>query len=288
MPKSQSGFAPIVIIAVVALVAAVGGYFVLGKGGGGSVPGLPGGIGLNPNCKYNDPDLCKFINNFKDLKTYSIKSTTTAKSQPKMENLLELSGDDKFHMVTSENAKENYNVITIGDTTYTKDYSDNKWWKQVAPKQKEENTKIKDEVDVKDTVEEDKTTYKKIGMEACGSLQCFKYQVISPDMTDITEYIFFDNNQYMLRKTREEVKDGTVSEADYAYSGVNIQVPSPVKEAKPGQIITPTGAVPGVSEKDLEEWQKAAQQVQNQTPQAPAAPAAAEENPAPVDNSGGE
>lgn len=246
--SKQSGLAPIVIIIAVVLVAAAGGFFLLNKGGGGV--SLPGGVGLNPNCKYNDPDLCKFINNFKLTNSYSAKSVTTDKSGTKTDSIFEGVGEDKTHMVLSQNNKETFNVITISDTTYTKDYTDNKWWKQKQPKQEkqvENQTNPVEEIKMSET--EDKTTYKKTGMEACGSMQCFKYQIIDPQNTDTTEYIWFDNSQYMLRKERSEGKDGTATETTFTYSGVSIAEPSPTKDAKPDQIIMPTeGIVPDVSE----------------------------------------
>lgn len=281
-PYKQSGIAPIAVIVVVVLVAAAaGGYFLLNKGGGVSIPGAPG-LTLNPNCKYNDPDLCKFINNFKITNSYSAKSTTTDKAGKKFETTFEGVGEDRSHIVYSESSKETYNVITIGDTTYTKDYTDNKWWKQKQPKeakQLEQKTDLKEEFK-KSEVPEDKTTYKKIGMEACGSRQCFKYQIIDPNNTDTTEYIWFDSSEYLLRRERSESKDGTVTDTDINYSGVSINVPSPTKDAKPDQIILPTGGtVPGMTEEQAKELQKAASEAQKALPQ---------EIPPSVDTSGGE
>lgn len=271
---SQKGLAPIAIIIVVVL-AAVGGYFLLNKSGG-SV-GLPGGVALNSNCKYNDPDLCKFINNFKLTNSYSAKSITTDKSGAKTQSTFESVGDNKTHMLLSQNGKENYNVITITDTTYTKDYTDNKWWKQKQPKEEkkvENQSNPVEEITKSET--EDKTTYKKIGMEACGSMQCFKYQIIDPANTDTTEYIWFDNSQYMLRRERGESKDGTITETALSYNGVSINEPSPTKDAKPDQIILPTGAV------SLPQTSQPSNQTTPPTPQAPA------DNSAPADTSGGD
>lgn len=287
-PYKQSGIAPIAIIIVVVLVAAAGGYFLLNKGGV-SIPGAPG-VTLNPKCKYNDPDLCKFINNFKVINNYSAKSTTADKSGKKFETTFEGVGEDKSHIVYSENSKETYNVITIGDTTYTKDYTDQKWWKQKQPKEEkklQENIDLKSEIKKTEETPEDKTTYKKIGMEACGSRQCFKYQLIDPNNTDTTEYIWFDNSEYLLRKERSEGKDGTVTDTEINYSGVNINAPSPTKDAKPDQIILPTGGVvPGMTEEQTKELQKATEEMQKASQQTPVVPSIPEENPAPVDTSG--
>lgn len=287
-PK-QAGLAPIaIIIAVVVLAAAAGGYFLLNKGGGISIPGAPG-LTLNPSCKYNDPDLCKFINNFKITNSYSAQSLTTDNSGKKFESTFEIVGTDKSHIVYSEAGKENFNVITISDTTYTKDYSDNKWWKQKQPKEEkklETQANIKEDI-AKTEAPEDKTTYKKIGMESCGSRQCFKYQVIDPANTDTTDYLWFDNSEYLLRRERNEGKDGSVTDTAINYSGVNINAPSPTKDAKPDQIILPTGgALPGMTKQQTQDLQKAAEDTQKASQQAPVAAPAAPETPTPVDTSG--
>lgn len=265
--KKQRGVGKIVIVIgiVVLLVAIGGGYTLLGKSGV-SLPGAS--LPLNPNCKFNDPDLCKFINNFKVLGNYSVKSTSTPKTGPKVDSLFEIAGEDKSRIVLSENSKETYNVITIGDTTYTKDFADNKWWKQVAKAEKTNSSlDIRDEFKKTETAE-DKTSYKKVVKEACGSRNCFKYEVIDPANTDSTEFIWFDDREYLLRKTRSESKGGEVTEAEYSYDKVNISAPSPTKDATADQIIVPNGAsIPGISKEDLNKLQKEAEEFQKTIPQ---------------------
>lgn len=288
--SKQAGLAPIAIIIAVVAIAAVGGYFLLNKGGV-SIPGAPG-LTLNPNCKYNDPDLCKFINNFKITSSYSAKSITTDNAGKKFDSTFEIAGTDKSHIVYAEAGKESFNVITIGDTTYTKDYSDSKWWKQKQPKaekQLETQSNIKEDI-AKTEAPEDKTTYKKIAMEACGSRQCFKYQIIDPANTDTTDYLWFDNSEYLLRRERNESKDGSVTDTEINYSGISINVPSPTKDAKPDQIILPTGGtLPGMTEQETKDLQKATEDAQKATQQAPVAVPAAPETPSadvPADTSG--
>lgn len=220
----------VIIIVVIAVLAALGlGFFFL-KDAILSAKGLNGQV-LNPNCRLNDKDLCKFMSNFKGLENMSAKTESTINGK-KNETLTEVQGSDKIHMITTVEGKEEYNIIVIGNTTYTKDYTDNKWWKSTQ----EETPDTQSKEDWNDAFEEsvnnaeDKTTYKKIGKEACGKLTCFKYQVIDPAMTDSTEYIWFDTKKYSLRKTRSEGKDGVVTETTYTYENINITEPSPTKE----------------------------------------------------------
>lgn len=277
MPNNQKGLAPVVIIVAVIVVAAIGGFLFMQKGKMST--GTPGesnstssngfSLSLNSKCELNDPELCKFVNNWKQLKDYSVTSTSTDKSKNQTKMMFELSGEDKFHITTSEGDKEAYNVITIGDTTYTKDYSDNKWWKQVTKKDESIKDKVSfnfddsDKDTTKDTKPEDKTSYKAMGKEACGSRQCFKYQVISSMSGDSIEYIWFDDKEYLLRKERTESKDGEVTESEFSYDAVKISAPSPVKEAGKDQVIIPGGGSMNISEEDKKAMESAQKDAQN-------------------------
>lgn len=270
--RNQQGVAPIVIIAVVAVVVLIGGgYFFLSKSG--KVPSassltenIPGAqsLTLNPNCKYNDPDLCKFINNWREVKNFSAKTVMTGKDG-KMESLYEMSGDDRTHMAMTLGGQPSMETIYIGETTYTKDFSDNKWWKQTHKKVELEET-VGDDFKFDDTEAEDKTEYKKEGKEACGNLQCFKYQMVDPSSTDGKQWIWFDDREYRMRKMRIEDNEGNITESEFSYTSVNISEPSPVKEAKEGEAILPTGGAFGMTEEDkkaYEEALKQSQQMQN-------------------------
>ncbi|MFA5926583.1 MAG: hypothetical protein WCT32_02160 [Patescibacteria group bacterium] len=232
------------VIVIVLLVAAVG-YFVFaskssdGSGGGGILSTVVS-KSLNPNCRYNDPDLCKFINGWKEVKYFTMNSSDTAADGKTTASVFKMEGKENSQIIMSENGKESYQTISIGTTTYTKDYSDNKWFKY-TPKPTDTNVAAETEsqVDFDTKVDDtaDKTTYQKIGTEACAKLTCFKYKVVDPANTDYTEFIYFDNKDYQLRKTRTEMKDGSVSEGTYDYAKLSISTPSPVKEGSPYNVL---------------------------------------------------
>jgi hypothetical protein len=95
----------------------------------------------------------------------------------------------------------------------------------------------------------DKTKYNKLGKEACGSLQCFKYEVINEGEKDSTQIIWFDDKEYKLRKMRIEAKDGNM-EMEYSYDGISIQVPSPIKEGKGSSMMPGAGMMPQLTEEE--------------------------------------
>src|SRR6185437_6345291 len=68
-----------IIIAVVVVVLGVGGFFVLNQKSGTSALSVPGmkAVTLNPNCELKDPELCKFMNNWVNQKTYAVTSTSS-------------------------------------------------------------------------------------------------------------------------------------------------------------------------------------------------------------------
>jgi hypothetical protein len=262
----QLGFAPIfVIVAALALAALAGGGYMFSQKGGSPLSKISEAVSsvapLNPNCEYNDPDLCKFLNNWKTIKDYSVKSVSTAK-EGNSESLFEISGEDKFHMMSSENGKELMNMITIGKTNYTKDYSDNKWWKQVQKEIKNEyvdDMKLDFDEDTKEGQKpEQKTQYKQVGKEACGNLQCFKYEVMDPGVTESQEFILFDDKEYRLRKNISIAKDGSRYESEISYSGVSIKEPSPTKDLPADQVVMPGGGT--YDTKQMDQETKAAQQ----------------------------
>jgi outer membrane lipoprotein-sorting protein len=233
--KQARGLSKVIILAVVAVVlAGAGGVYVLGQNGmKTAVPFMK--PALNPNCQFHDPELCKFMNNFQAQTSYTVTSTSKMGGQS-FESVYEIAGEDKFHSRTKQEDKEQSNMISIGDTTYTLDYKDNKWWKMTtkpddsAVKQVKE---MKDEFKTDEKQAEDKTVYKFITKEACGNLTCFKYEILTPESSDTKQYIWFDDSEYLMRKIVVEDKTNGSSESLYTYGNVSISAPSPIKEGNP-------------------------------------------------------
>jgi len=279
--KNQKGFAPVLIIIIIAVVAlGVIGYLMTNKnktGGGITLPKF-GGPALNANCELKDPDLCKYVNQTSTgdfMKNGVImKTTTTDKSGKKTDSVFEIDGKENSRMTSSADGKQTMGFVHMGAVTYTLDVSDGKWWKyenktdKISPEAdkdqnleqyKEQGKKIAEEI-------KDNTSYKKIGKEACGSLTCFKYQIIIKDMPDLTEYIYFDDREYLMRKTRTEDKSGMITETTYEYQSVSIKEPSPVKAGSQfgdnSVEDNPGAAGAGMSQEELKKIQES---IQNQT-----------------------
>jgi len=241
--EKQKKSSPVAIGVIVVVIAAViVGYLMMKKGNGPlsqiKIPGISNLV-LNSNCKLNDPEFCRYVNRTMTGDFYksgfSGKTITTDKTGKKHESLFEMAGEGKSHFLSYEDGKETANMISIDGATYTKDYTDNKWWmiKKTETKSTEKTNTVEDlkkqfSTEIKDV--EDKTIYKKIGKEACGQYMCFKYEVLIADMAGVKEYLYFDDREYLMRKMRVENEDGSISETSFDYKAVTISVPSPVKE----------------------------------------------------------
>lgn len=137
--------------------------------------------------------------------------------------------------------KKSAELVTIGDTTYLKDYKDNVWWKQTAVKNNAVESGPVDEVEPLDFKEEysemkDTTIYKSLGQEACGNLTCYKYEQSDSANPEGVRTFWFDVKDYLLR--REESGYGEFSSSSlYEYEGITITEPTPTKNVPEGKSI---------------------------------------------------
>jgi len=231
LKTDSRGVGAVVIVLIVVLVlAGVGGvaYYALRARGSSLLPAK-----FNDKCEYDDKELCRFLNNFSTKDNFTVVSKSTVEGKT-TETKFIIDGEDKTQFVTTADGKESYNVINIGNTTYTKDYSDSKWFKQTTEPSQETATEEEDESFSISDEDKDpqKVTYKFVAKDACGKVDCLKYQVIQQGQQGTT-YIWFDTKDYLMRRYQVEL-EGQVSTAEYSYDKVNISEPSPTKEGTPG------------------------------------------------------
>jgi len=270
METKQTKSPLLLTVLAVIIIAGIVGFMVLSK----KSPAGPGPVSplakilktapvLNANCALKDAELCKYMNQAATgtMFTQGFSGTsvnTDAKGKQISTSIFEMAGD-KSRFTTTEGGKTVMETISIGGTTYIKDEKENVWWKQPEVTGKTgtvfnaEEVKKNIETAVKET--ESTTSYKNMGKEACGTLQCFKYLVSDKNLLDTKEYLYFDDREYLMRKMRIEMKDGSVSETTYSYGAVTIDTPSPVKEGLPGGATLPgAGEIPSdIDVKKLQE-----------------------------------
>lgn len=242
--KDTRGIAHVALIAIIVVVLAGVGfaaYRVMNKDKDGKT-GVDNATqkAAEDECKKenDDKDLCKFLTNWEIGQKYRMIST----DEKGAKSTFEIDGNKSHISMTMEGGA--YEVITIDKTTYTK--AGSVWYKQTI-KEADQDVAKDYKVDFDDPSESapeaPKTTYTKLGKEACGNLQCFKYQVNDPASPEDKQFIWFDDNDYLIRRQRTETKDGA-SEVTFEYDNVNVSEPSPVQELGPNQYIVPGQAEP--------------------------------------------
>lgn len=286
MPRNQKGFAPLLIVVAIAVVALIAGYFLV-KSGSVTVPGVSQLIAPRATEKdfefISDPLIRKHFVAMANTTAYRIKSTSSGRGEPISTSEIQLTGTDfKYRATETQNGKEVSQIISIGDTIYLKDYADGKWWKQVqksaTPAPGASSEPVATPTDFKQDFEKNQGfTYKSLGQEACGSLTCYKYEEVDPKNAEAKRTFWFDTGQFLLRKEISGFGEFTATN-EYSYDGINISAPSPTKDVPQGH--------------DIYEYLNQAPAsgpalpTQNLTvPTAPVAPPAAQDQTAPQDQS---
>jgi len=227
--KDERGIAHIILIIIIVVVlAAIGGvgYYVYNKHKNGTAS-TPEQAAALATCKVNDKNICKFVTSWKSNKYFTAAITETQGStKTSMVMQVELAGN--FHLTSSGSTP--LEMISIGSTSYVKDFTDNAWFKTTSSSSTA--SEISNSFNSKDmdiTNAAIGNVYKKIGTEACGVLKCFKYQYLDPSQTGATEYIWFDNKDFQMRRI-QTVVGTTTTDGVFTYDKFTITAPTPVKE----------------------------------------------------------
>ena len=196
---------------------------------------------------FDDKDFCKFASNWEQIKNTKSVFTTKGTDGKTSVMTIEASGDDTSSVI-KEGDKEIAAYITLNKTTYMKNVEDNTWYKFAASAETESadpGSDINEMFDFEKQVSDDKDTvsYKKIGKEPCGELECLKYQIIdTADKETVESFIWFDTKDFRLAKMTAKQKDGSSTEAIFEYpASVSIKEPSPVKDISADLSNLPSG-----------------------------------------------
>lgn len=259
-----AGHLIIVVIVVLAVVAGAG-YLVYSKQNKksdtaetASLANIASSKEVQDACldELDDKDFCKFASNWAGTEGSYTSTITTENSDGKSVMVIKAESDKKTSSVTTVNGTETAAYIGIDSTFYIKDYTDGKWTKYVNDDSvSSSQTSIKDDFNVDEftssDAESDSTvTYKKIGKEACGSLTCFKYQIIDTTAPDSEQFIWFDDDHYVMR--RLSTKDSTGSfDMVITYGKVTVSAPSPTKDAPDYSTMLSGDSIDGFDPSDL-------------------------------------
>lgn len=235
---NQRGIAlPLVIIVVIVVLAGAAGafWFITSKDKNADKV-----TQLNPNVSASEAqaslDACLKAGGDNDLCTFAasyngLDGAYSAEAQHESGNM-KISYDGKGNsMVESPTGS----IINLNGASYVK--SGKIWIKYPAAPNNEslpvDIDSVNDTLDIDENTPEGslKDTFKKLGNEACGNLDCFKYQLTTTADTGSTDsFIWFDTKEYKLRKMEYTDAEGKVFSMTFNYGDVTITEPSPVQE----------------------------------------------------------
>lgn len=264
--RSQ-GKATLPIIIVVLIAAVVGGYLFLSSKDAVSIPS-GGGLTFPQKATEKDFDFIQDpqIRRHFVAQTNQTSYRTETVSPGSGLNIvkeIEIKGESfKSRDIENDGSKEKKHTITIDDTVYLKDYTDQAWWKQtIKSEQNAQPDEALDEpIDFKEEYSKPNLTFKELGKESCGvlaaGLTCFKYEQTDPQSPQIIRTFWFDDKDYLLRKDQGGFGEFIVT-TQYSYDGINISAPSPTKDVPEGKNIYEYGQQSQMpSQEQLEKFQK--------------------------------
>ena len=235
--SNQSGLAHLGLIVVAVVLVAAAGAAVWrvsssNKNSSGSKVVVNKQVEDACNKAISDTNLCKFAASFNANAAYKATATTTGGSA---NGTLTIETDGKGNTsLSGTTAGQSLDTITLGNSTYIKDETNGTWLKyttdttnSASSSNPADNVKL----DANNITNNGTITYKNLGTEACGSLTCYKYQVIDKSQTGTTQYMWFDTKNYQMQKYEvSSASTGTMDMA-FTYQGINIATPSPVQDA---------------------------------------------------------
>lgn len=271
LQQDQRGIGLVAVVIIVVVIAAIGlvGWRVTKKSDSGSsgnvVTRALGGVAANAECMkvYHDGTLCKFATsaaNFTKVAYVAVDTNTDAQGKA---STINIQTDGKGNTAsTVGSGAQAIQTVQIGNTSYIKQPGASTWLKYTADTSNPPATNdIKTDFSNANTPAAQQIQYKSLGKEKCGSLTCYKYQLIDPSLPGTTSYVWFDTGEYRLQRWYSKGSDGT-NDFTITYKAVTISTPSPVQDASASTGASGSTGTPSAA--DVQAAQQAAQQYAQQ------------------------
>ncbi len=137
----------------------------------------------------------------------------------------------------------NYEIINIGTTTYTK--GGETWWKSAT--KNAEPLRIGEftyPIPSAEALQAKQITFEAQGKEACGDMECYKYAITDPATGTTPTTVWFDTQDYLLRKSSVTATASSSNDQTFSYENVQVPQPDPVKDLTENQYIIPGQSEP--------------------------------------------
>jgi len=187
---------------------------------------------LTTNTCTQDEAMCAFLEKVADKDKYytmpitaTISISTINSATPTGQVVLQADTKNNVYVTSSESGKIQGELLLVNDTLYKKNLVKGNWQKQNSLNTQafiEFRQKALNEIKVPN----EKIAYTLIGKETCGSQTCFVYQFINAERSSIKETIYFDTNDYLLRKLVSQTANGTTTETSFSYNDLTITPPA--------------------------------------------------------------
>ena len=225
------GVAHLLGVVLVAVVLVAGGYALYkiesNKSAKSGTPATTANAAVDSSCvaTYHDTTLCHFASNSTSLAKTSYKGTIT-ETQNGATSTIVLENDGNGNTTLSGSSSgATFNSVELNGSTYLE--SNGTWIKYPAGSASTTTPNPTSNMNI--GVGSTGITYKKIGTVSCGSLTCYKYQVVDASAPSTTQYALFDNSSYLLREWQYTDASGNMTDMKLSYEPITIATPSPVE-----------------------------------------------------------
>lgn len=185
----------------------------------------------------------KFVGDARLCKFASVSESSASRSYRSVLTVVDDSGTtitttdyenvDRSNWSIQQNGQEVDSFILLDADGYIRDPADGAWAHYKDPEfTPTDGDSTLDQYDFTSEDSEDvaefRDRYKFVGEESCGDLTCFKYQVTLEGDEASTVYMWFDKDEYLLRRYQTQ-NTTTTTNTQYTYGNISIAAPSPVK-----------------------------------------------------------
>lgn len=182
-----------------------------------------------------DEELCRFAavsesnsgHGYKSIST-EVDATNTTITTTEFEN------SNRMASYLFVNGKEEAAYILLEADSYIRDYTDNTWAHlhdteyepmEIASHIKKYDFTSETSADVIDF----RDNYELVNQEPCENRTCLKYKVTMPEDPSTQIFIWFDTEQYLIRRY-QTISETLTTNTEYSYGAFTINTPAPIKE----------------------------------------------------------
>jgi hypothetical protein len=190
---------------------------------------------VTTSCALSDPQLCSFFAKVNTYRYDRYQVITKIGDGTGSEELvfIRVDGADKKH-VASLGVISYDETLYAGTTAYSRDPTDNTWWKQPHPLTSNEWRPL--------TMPSQKVAarYTYLGIKSCGEYKCRGYHVADDKANKLTNTdLWFDTSQYKIRKMRS-VEPSATTVLVFTYDNQPIEIPTNTKPRDEFDIVLPS------------------------------------------------